>query len=233
MNQEVDRSISFIVPALNEAERINETVDEIIRAAEQALEDYEVILVDDGSTDQTVEVMNSLADNNEHIHVVCHESNRGMGAAYKTGLKNSKMNYVMLIPGDNQFPAESIIPVLSIVGKADIVIPYHVNASIARSFRRRFLSDAFTSIANQLSGLKIPYYNGTVVHRSDIVKEIEIKTDGFAYQLEALVKILKQGKSYETVGIELKEREGGETKAFHWRNLLQVMSVFLGLMFKK
>ncbi|MCK5092900.1 MAG: hypothetical protein KAR30_10275, partial [Gammaproteobacteria bacterium] len=66
-----------------------------------------------------------------------------------------------------------------------------------------------------------------------IVKGIEIKTDGFAYQLEALVKILKQGKSYETIGIELKEREGGETKAFHWRNLAQVIAVFLRLLFKK
>jgi hypothetical protein len=119
------------------------------------------------------------------------------------------------------------------VGKSDIVIPYHVNASIARSFRRRLLSDIFTSIANQLSGLKIPYYNGTVVHRTDLIRKIEIKTDGFAYQLEALVKLLKQGKSYETIGIELKEREGGETKAFHWRNLVQVMAVFVGLMFKK
>ena len=233
MNQEVRRTVSFIVPALNEAERISDTVGEIISAAEQAVEDYEIVLVDDGSTDQTIEVMNSLAGNNQHIHVVCHVCNRGMGAAYKTGLENSKMNYVMLIPGDNQFPAESIIPVLSVVGKSDIVIPYHVNASIARSFRRRVLSDTFTSIANQLSGLKIPYYNGTVVHRADLVKGIEIKTDGFAYQLEALVKLLKQGKSYETIGVKLKEREGGETKAFRWRNLTQVMAVFLGLIFKK
>ncbi len=233
MNQDIHRSVSFIVPALNEAERISETVSEIVKAAAEAVNDYEIILVDDGSTDHTVEVMNSLAANNEHIHVVCHASNRGMGAAYKTGLKCSQMTYVMLIPGDNQFPAESIVSVLSVVGKSDIVIPYHVNASIARSFRRRLLSDTFTSIANQLSGLKIPYYNGTVVHRTDIVKGIEIKTDGFAYQLEALVKILKQGKSYETIGIELKEREGGETKAFHWRNLAQVIAVFLRLLFKK
>jgi glycosyltransferase involved in cell wall biosynthesis len=227
-SSELEKSVSFIVPALNEAARIADTVSAIIQAADN-VETYEIILIDDGSTDQTVEIMLQLQQQYQVVRTVIHDTNKGMGAAYKSGLESADMNYVMLIPGDNQFEPESIRPVLATIGMKDIVIPYHINADEVRPFFRRLISDSYTALANYVSGFSIPYYNGTVVHRTDLVRSIQIKTDSFAYQLEALVKLLQQGKSFETVGIILKERDSGKSSALRWRNIQQVIVVFFQL----
>ena len=229
MPLKVDRQLSFIVPALNEEERTADTVAEIVSAAE-VLDGYEVLLIDDGSTDLTVNCMKLLAENNQAVHVFSHEQNMGLGAAYKTGLINATKPFVMMIPGDNQFPAASIIPLFSKIGEADIVVPFHFNAHQVRPLFRQVISDLYTWLANQLSGFKLPYYNGTVIHRTDLVRQVEISTNGFAYQLEAIVKLLQQDASFISIGIELKEREGGESKAFRFNNIIQVMRVFFELL---
>ncbi len=76
---------------------------------------------------------------------------------------------------------------------------------------------------NSLFGLDVPYYNGLVVHRLELLRGIEIETDSFAYQAEAIVKLLKRGASYATVGVEISTREHGGTKAFRLSNVVRVL----------
>ncbi|CAK0776023.1 Glycosyltransferase family 2 protein [Gammaproteobacteria bacterium] len=223
-----EKAVTFIVPALNEGARVGATVREIEQAA-AGLEGFEILLVDDGSDDDTPSLMEALAHDTEHIRVLRHPVNRGLGAAYKSGLAMARLPYVMLVPGDNCFPATSIAPILARVGEADMVIPYHLNAATARPLKRRLLSDVYTGVANRLSGFSVPYYNGIVIHRTDLVRAADIRTDGFAYQLEGLIKLLRRGHSFITVGIELVERQAGRSTALRWRNLLQIGEVFARL----
>lgn len=221
-----------MVPALNEEKQIGETVREIRQAA-QSLEDWEIILVDDGSTDATTEIMKQLCIEDSRIKMLSHDVNRGMGAAYKSGLDLATCPYYMLIPGDNGFTAENIQIILGMLGSADIIIPFHENMDSVRSWQRKLISRAFTGLANFCSGLDVPYYNGTVIHKTELLKTIEIKTDSFAYQLEALVKLLQMGSSFKTVGIKVQERQEGNSKAFRLHNIVQVMTVFIRLLVKK
>lgn len=216
------RSVSFVVPALNEGEAVRGSVREIIKAAEGRLDDYEIILVNDGSTDNTGEVIDRLAADHAFAHVVHNERNLGFGGAYKRGVAAANLNYVMMVPGDDAHPAPGLAPILDQVGEADIVVPYVLNPE-SRSWFRRLLSRSFVLLLNTLFGRRLRYYNGLVVHRRDLLNEITITTDGFSYQAEALIKLLRRGATYVEVGVLISERKGGRSSALKPRNVAAVL----------
>ena len=222
-------AFSFVVPCYNEEPHLAGTVAEVAAAAAEAgLESYEIVMVDDGSTDGTRAVMERLAAADARLRPVVNPRNLGFGGAYKAGVAAAGGTYVMMIPGDNAHPAGGIAPILRCAGQADMVIPYVTNAGV-RSIGRRLASRGFVWLMNALFGLDVPYYNGLVVHRLDLLREIEIETDGFAYQAEAIVKLLKRGAGYTTVGVEISARETGTTQAFRPSNVVRVLRALWNL----
>lgn len=223
-----DGAVSFIVPALNEEDNLHDTVDEIHRAAE-GIEQFEIVIVNDGSTDNTAAIMNELAASNPHIRVIHNQRNIGLGGAYKIGVAAARMPYVMMVPGDNNHPAEGIIPILQCRGRADIIIPYVSNPE-ARSVTRRFISLLFVRLINILFGLRVRYYNGLVLHHRELVQGLTIETDGFTYQTEALVKLLKRGASFIQIAVPIASHGDRNTRAFRSRNILAIMRTLVLLL---
>jgi dolichol-phosphate mannosyltransferase len=221
-------TVSVIVPALNEQGNIEGTVSEVLAALSGRFADYELVLIDDGSTDETGRIMDRMATENSHIRVIHNPRPSNFGGAYKKGLAAARMQYVVMVPGDNQFPAASIVKVIERIGEADIVIPYTSNQHI-RTKSRQLGPRAFTHILNFLFRLRLRYYNGIVVHRTDIVKSIAITTDSFAYQAEALIKLLRRGHSYVEVGTEITERSSGKSAALRPKNLMLVFKTIAHL----
>lgn len=183
---------------------------------------YEAIVVNDGSSDNTANIADQLAREYPCVNVVHHERNKGLGAAYKTGLTNAKFEYVMLVPGDNAWPAEALEVILKKIGEADIVIPYIKNAGDKTAFRK-FLSSGYTRLVNLLFGLDVPYYNGIVLHRTRLARSVPIDTDHFSYQTEALVRLIRRGHDFVAVEADTLPRRGGESKAARLKNLAQVL----------
>ena len=144
------------------------------------------------------------------------------GGAFKAGLALARMAYVVRICGDNQVPPAGVREVLLAIGRADFVIPFIANPGEYRSWGRRFGSWGFTTIVNGMFGLRVPYYNHSVVFRRDAIQGVRIHTDSFAYQAEALVKLLKAGYSFVSVGIHDNARIHGQSTALMPRNLLRV-----------
>jgi glycosyltransferase involved in cell wall biosynthesis len=220
---------SFVVPCFNEERNLAGTVAEAHKAARSAgLEGYEIVLVDDGSRDGTGAEITRLAETDPCIKPVTNPRNLGLGGAYKAGLARASGVHVMMVPGDNAHPARGITPIIAAAGGADMVIPYVTNPEV-RSFKRRCVSRGFVWLMNSLFGLKVPYYNGLVVHRLDLLRQIELETDSFAYQAEAIVKLLKRGVEYTTVGVEISTREHGGTKAFRMGNVINVLRALVSL----
>ena len=98
----------------------------------------------------------------------------------------------MMLPGDDGFPGQSIAEIFSHAGEADIIIPIVTNPG-ARSWFRAFASKGFTTLLNWTFWLNVGYYNGAVLQRNDLLRAIEIRTNSFAYQAEALVKLIARG----------------------------------------
>ena len=221
-------SVSFVVTALNEEANIRATVDSIRTAIEKRLDDHEIILVNDGSTDRTGAVMEELAAASDRIRVVHNSKNRGFGGAFKSGAAHAGKDYVVRICGDNAVPAEGIGVVLDRIGQADLVIPYIANPQF-RSWGRRLGSRTFTKIINSCFGLSVRYYNHCVVFPRNLLNSITIVTDGFAYQAEAVVKLLKAGCSYVEVGVNDLPRFQGESTALKPKNVLNVLRAIFSL----
>lgn len=220
--------VSFVVPCYNESENISKTVAEIEGAiTDVGLKEYEILVVDDCSIDSTGAVVKDLAKKNHHIKLITNTQNLGLGGSYKKGVQLAGGTYVILVPGDNAYPREGIDRILARAGEADIVIPFFANPE-ARTWQRQLASRGFTFVINTLFGLDVPYFNGPVLHKVELLREIEIKTNSFAYQAEALVKLISQGATYCSLPVNVTERTTGRSRAFAPKNVYRVAkAIFL------
>ncbi len=215
-------TISFIIPALNE-ERVVETVIEQVmeKIAAANFLDYEVILIDDGSTDRTGEIMERVAARHENVVVLHNAKNLRFGNSYKRGLSEARCDYVMLLCGDGGLPAASLPAIFDSIGKADIVIPWMTNLREIKSLARYLLSRSYTMLFNTMFGFHLHYYNGLPVHRRDLLQTIDITSGGFGFQAEILIKLLTSGCSFVEVGVKGAE-EKQRSVAMRPRNWISV-----------
>jgi glycosyltransferase involved in cell wall biosynthesis len=222
-------AVSFVVPCYNERNNIAQTIESIETGLKNAaVLTYEIIVVDDRSTDGTGDFVAQMVRGNSRFVLESNATNLGFGGAYKAGLKRARGDYVIMVPGDNAFLPPAIETILRKAGQADIVIPYFNNPN-ARNTGRRILSRTFTLLLNVMFNLKVPYYNGPVLHRSRLLQAIEIKTDGFAFQAEGLIKLLKAGATFTPVGVQVFDRTEGRSTALKLKNVYRVIATLMRL----
>jgi dolichol-phosphate mannosyltransferase len=221
-------TFAFVIPCFNEQDNVAATVGSV-REAMGRRENYEIILVNDASTDHTLERMQALAAVDPRIRVLDNPVNLGFGGSYKRGAKAATATYVMMLPGDDGFPGQSIAEILSHAGEADIIIPIVTNPG-ARSWFRAFASKGFTTLLNWTFWLNVGYYNGAVLQRNDLLRAIEIRTNSFAYQAEALVKLIARGATYTHCYVRIQDRAAGRSSALRLKNQLAVWKTVLHLL---
>lgn len=220
------KSITFVVPAYNEEKNLKNTVENIQKSVLTGCDDYEIIIINDYSKDKTGAIAEELALKNPSVKVIHNKINMGLGYNYKKGVELATKKYTVMIPGDDETPLITISDIINEIGKADIIIPYPINQEV-RKLIRRIISKLFTLIFNFLSGLKLKYYNGSVVHKNSIIKKHLPKTTGFAYQSEILINLLKEGYTYKEVGVKIKPTS--KTSAFKPKNIASVLKSIIEL----
>jgi len=216
-------TLSVVIPALNEEANIEAAVREAVRALGDRFSDYELLLFDDGSTDRTSAIMDRLAtEDPRHVRVTHNERSNNLGGVFRQGVQIARMEYLLMVPGDNENPGHALQPLFDALGKADIVIPYPTNSEV-RGAARHLVSRAYVALLNALFAQGIRYYNGTVIHRTENLKAITIETSSFAYQTEILLKLLSLGKSYIEVPIKIEPpKSGRRSRALRWKNCVEV-----------
>jgi len=219
--QELD--ITCFVPCLNEEKNISLALDALISAIRCTNLNYEIIVVDDKSQDASKEIVKEYISksNNDSISLIENKFNKGLGRNYIDTAFIANGKYYMLINGDNAEPEETILTLISRVGEADMIIPFFGNND-SRSSNRVYISKAFTMLINLISGYKIQYYNGPVIHKRFNVMRWSSDTHGFAYQAEIIVKVLDEKGSFLEVAVHNSDRQEGSSKAFTIKNLLSV-----------
>ncbi len=216
-------SVSILVTAYNEDVVVEHVIREAWAVAERLLETYELILLDDGSIDQTPAIMDRLAAELSNTRVLHNSPNRGFGTSYLRGVSEARYDYVMLVCGDNGLPAPNLPLIIEKIGTADIVIPYMRNLHQIKTPFRYFISRAYTIFLNLISGFGLKYYNGLATHRRDLVRQVTIKSSGFGFQAELLIKLLKSGCSYIEIGVDGASKEQQRSVLLRPSNVVNVL----------
>ena len=208
--------ITFVVPCLNEERHVRKTIETIIDAADEAMLSYEILVYDDGSSDNTSEVVKIYQRQNPHLPVrlIRNENTLGLGRNYIEGAYTGKGKYYMLACGDNPHPKDYFVSLLKEIGTADMIIPVYERFE-GRKLPRKLLSCAFRMIVNLLSGYRIRYYNGEVVHLRYNVMRWHPDTTGYAYQAEIICRLLDEGFSYREISSVGYESENSTTFTLH------------------
>ncbi len=220
----LQNSITVIVSAFNEEDNLANAINSVISALKLHPNlDYEIIVINDGSSDGTERVAIEIVQKNQKVKLISHDKNLGLGEVVQTGIKAATKKYFMLYAGDDEAGVEGIAPLLALVGQFDLLVPYPINNHI-RGVKRAMISRTFTLTVGYLSGIKLNYFNGSVVYKLDEIKSANVKTSGFGYQAKVLVKLVSAGVKYTQVPIKLNEiSKGNSTKAFKFRNILSVI----------
>lgn len=117
-------ALSVFFPFWNEEATIEEVIKNALRVVDSVAEKWEIIIVDDGSEDKTLQIAQKLAKENKNIVVISHEPNRGYGAALKEGFSHAKYEYVVFNDGDGQFDFGEITKFVEKIPSCDLVIGY-------------------------------------------------------------------------------------------------------------
>jgi len=224
-------SISVIIPALDEEAIIERTVRESLDTLGEYANDFEILLINDGSKDATGALMESLAKEHPKIRVFHNKTNRGFGASFMRGVGEARCENVMLICGDEKHPQPRLRELLKHTGEAEIIVGHVINLRELKTPFRYAISRLCTHFLNTLFGMRLQYYCGSAVFPLKILTSIPIVSTGFAFQAEILIKLIKSGHSYKEVGHRFDPKvRSKRSRVFTWKNLSSVTKTIFSLM---
>lgn len=223
--------LTIMIPALNEQDCISNTLKEVLAALDHTFSDSEILAIDDGSSDATGQIMDQAASLDMRIKVIHHARPMGLGQDYWEAIQQARGEYLGLVPGDNEITQGSLDVIFSSVGPTDIVSAYAINPVI-RGWKRRLISRTYVMLNNILFGYRLRYYNGPCMVRTELLRSLGKPTTSFAYMTEILVQLLDKGATIREVGMSLRPRPSGKTKAFALKNVNGVIHTILSMFWK-
>ena len=227
--------ITLFVPCYNDAGNIEGTLDVIRAACAEARITYEVVIIDDASTDGSPEIIRRyLATHPEmpaRLHV--NEKNMGFGENFGDAAFLGTGTYYRVVCGDNTEPVETLVKVFREIGKADIILSYRPLDVEGKALSRRILSKVYTQIVNLLSGYRLHYYNGLPIFKRRDVMRWNPNSHGFGYQADLVTRLLDKGATYLEVPVIGHERKTGEAKAIRLHNFCSVAHSLLNILIRR
>jgi dolichol-phosphate mannosyltransferase len=208
--------LSIISPMYNEEENITGTVEEIRRVLQAYTKPWELILVNDGSTDRTLDVATRLANQYDNVSVISYCVNRGRGYALRQGFKQARGRLIVTIESDLSWNAETILEMVARLEQdstVDIILgsPYMKGG---RTENIPFGRLAVSKIGNKILGLAMPGNLNMVTqmfraYRREVLDALELEADRKEIHLEILSKALAAGYRAAEIPAVLKWRASG------------------------
>ena len=212
-----NRSMTILITALNEERLIELTVNEILPVASETLNQYEIILINDGSQDKTGVIMDHLAAQNSEIKVVHHPEPGGVGNAFQVGIALAKFDSFVLLTGDREITMEGFKRLISYTGKSDLIIGYRDNQLQARLFFRLIISYIFRLLMVSLFGYEIKDFHGVSIFPVKTIRQINVISKGYPFQVEVLVKLLRLNVSFSEVPFSINKEKEGNSKVIRFK----------------
>jgi glycosyltransferase involved in cell wall biosynthesis len=206
-------AVTIVIPAYNEERAIVSSIGAVERALNSSEWKYEIIVVDDGSTDATANLASQLG-----VEVVRLGANHGYGAALKAGIARAKFDWVAIIDADGTYPATALPKLLEYAQSNDMVVGARIGACVQDAFARRPAKWLLRKLAGLLAGQAIPDLNsGLRVMRKSLVHQFAgILPSGFSFTTTITLSAICRGYSVAYVPIDYFKRIGrSKIKPFH------------------
>ncbi|MFA7254782.1 MAG: glycosyltransferase family 2 protein [Candidatus Omnitrophota bacterium] len=221
-------NVSVVMPALNEEKNILAAIRNALEAFDGMNIIGEVIVISDGSTDQTPDLVRALALKDNRVRIVIHKRPHGIGSSFWKGVGCSRGEVVVMLPGDNENDPLEIFRYYKLLEHVDIVIPFIFNKEV-RSIFRNALSLVYRFIINTTFRVNFNYTNGTILYRRAVLRELHHHSRSFFFQTDILVRLAKEGYLFAEVPYRLDLRKEGVSKAATFPSFLKVVRGYLRL----
>ena len=210
--------LTVIIPVFNE----KATIEQIIKKVKKVPVEKEIIVVDDGSTDGTAEILKEISEKDKNIKIILKEKNEGKGSAIREGLKYVNGDVVVIQDADLEYEPTDWIEMLKFMEekKADVVYGSRVLGKNKKSSFVFYLGGRILSIiTNFLYGAGITDEPTCYkMFNTEIIKSLNLKCRGFEFCPEVTAKIRKKGIKIYEVPIHYNPRSTKEGKKIRWKD---------------
>ena len=230
--QKVSGGVSVVIPAFNEQENIRSAVVDLKQAFGNVADQFEIIVVDDGSTDHTGEIVEELAKDDPRVHLVRHPRNVGYGGTLVSGFKAAKLRYIFFTDADRQFNPSEIARLIPHLRESRMVIGFREQRH--DPLHRKIYGNLFSSLVNLLFGLKVKDMNCAFkIFERSIIEGEEFLSKGALINAELIAIAMHKGISPIQVAVSHFPRKSGSQTGGSIRVILKAVGELLRLYFQR
>jgi hypothetical protein len=208
--------LSLCLPCYNEAQVIEEVLSGACAVLPEFLDEFEIVVVDDGSEDGTANVVNRFARSDRRVRLVRHERNRGYGAAVATGLRSAGGEWICLTDGDGQFNLLDLLQLLVNAHRADVAVGYRYRR--ADNVGRRLNAVAWNWLIRSLIGLRVRDLDCAFkLLPRWVIEKLELSAEGACISAQILAQCIRGGASVCEVPVNHFPRSAGKATGANLR----------------
>jgi glycosyltransferase involved in cell wall biosynthesis len=214
-------SLSLVFLMYNEAENVGHVLQEALAYCRQELDEWEILVVDDGSTDSGAEVVRSLMADEPRIQLVQHEQNQGMGGGMRTGIAHARCDYFVFLPADGQIDPWELRKMVPLLAGGDIVVSIYPHRH--STFRRAVMSRAFRDFMQYAANIRFQL-EGLYLYPTTEARELMplVKGRTFFVSFDLIQRGIERGLTVVMTTIDVRPRLSGHSKVTKTSSILKV-----------
>jgi glycosyltransferase involved in cell wall biosynthesis len=218
----IEGSLSLVLPAHNEEDNIEAVVDQAVHTLPGFVDEFEVIIVNDGSTDSTGQRAHALTQSCSPVRVVDHDVNRGYGAALRSGFETSSGDWVMVMDSDRQFDIGDLVYLAPFTSEYDLIAGYRIQRN--DPFHRTLFGKTFRLAMRILFGVQLRDIDCAFkLIRGGVLRSLKLESDGAMISTELMARWARSGATWTQVGVHHYPRTAGEQSGGSLRVILRAI----------
>ncbi len=228
----MSESISVFFPAYNDARSIGKLVADAQKILEKLTNDFEIIVVNDGSADETAEVLRELQKKHEKLRVVKHETNRGYGAALQSGFRAARKDLIFYTDGDGQYDVGELALLFEkLDAKTDVVNGYKIRRADGK--RRKYVGESYNKMAHFFFDLPIRDVDCDFrLIRKSALENINLTSVSGGICVELVYKLTRKGCNFTEIAVNHYTRPYGKSQFFTFARIAKTLADFFSLWLK-
>jgi glycosyltransferase involved in cell wall biosynthesis len=210
--------LSVVIPVYNE----RNTIEKVLEVVSAVPVEKEIIVIDDGSTDGTREVLRRYCDTHPQFRIVFHEKNMGKGGAVRTGFAAAKGEAIIIQDADMEYNPMDYLPLLEALRKNGSNVIFGSRFLAGKKVTapwHRFVNFFLTFLMNVFYGSRLTDMETCYkLIKTDTLRRIRLDSDGFEMEVELTAKLLRQGEKIHEIPVSYKGRSYHEGKKIGWQD---------------